>query len=72
MALNLYWGDSHLNLHSRDREHFDASFRAAREHLDFLPIAYYPMGYDFVGGAPGLRVESWHNRPEYLPWLLAP
>lgn len=60
----LYWGDSHLNLHSRDRDDFELAFRAARDHLDFLPIAYYPMEYYVT--ASGLSVESWHNRPQFL------
>jgi len=64
MSYGLYWGDSHLNLHSRDRKRFDECFQAARAHLDFLPIAYYPM--DFYTTMEGLRVESWHNRPKFL------
>ncbi|MCD6518536.1 MAG: DUF3604 domain-containing protein [Anaerolineae bacterium] len=64
MSLHLYWGDSHLNLHHRDRQDFELAFQAAREHLDFLPIAYYPM--EFYQMDCGLRVESWHNRPEFL------
>lgn len=64
MAHKLYWGDSHLNLHSRDRGRFEDAFRSAREHLDFLPIAYYPMEY--YETESGLSVESWHNRPRFL------
>lgn len=60
----VYWGDSHLNLHSRQREQFERFFQAARGHLDFLPIAYYPM--DYYRTMTGLRVESWHNRPHFL------
>ena len=60
----VYWGDSHLNLHSRQREQFESFFQAARGHLDFLPIAYYPM--DYYRTMTGLRVESWHNRPHFL------
>lgn len=64
MSFNVYWGDSHLNLHHRDRDYFEQSFQAAREHLDFLPIAYYPM--EFYATDKGLRIESWHNRPKFL------
>lgn len=64
----LYWGDSHLNLHSCDREHFEEAFRDAQDHLDFLPIAYYPMNYYHDRG---FRVETWHNRSEFLAeWQL--
>ncbi|MDP6357386.1 MAG: DUF3604 domain-containing protein [Planctomycetota bacterium] len=64
MSHKLYWGDSHLNLHSRDKERFEDAFQAARGHLDFLPLAYYPM--DYYHTDEGLRVESWHNRPNFL------
>lgn len=63
MPFHLFWGDAHLNIRRRDASHFEEIFRAARENLDVLPIAYYPM--DFYTLDPGLRVESWHNRPEY-------
>ena len=64
MNYQLFWGDSHLNLHSRHRPRLEECFKAARAHLDFLPIAYYPM--DFYTTKEGLRVESWHNRGQFI------
>ena len=64
MLARLLWGDTHLNIRQRDREHWESSFEAARQHLDFLAVAYYPM--DVYLRTPRFRVESWHNRPEYL------
>lgn len=56
MPERVYWGDMHLNLHHRDVSRIDAVFAAAREQLDFFPIAYYP--YDYHELPQGLRVES--------------
>jgi len=52
----VYWGDMHLNLHHRDVSRIDAVFAAAREHLDFFPIAYYP--YDYRELPQRLKSES--------------
>jgi hypothetical protein len=58
--LNLYWGDSHTNLHSHHLDGIDETVRYAREMLDFWPIAYYPqetlMEPDYFNGFP---VEDW-------------
>lgn len=51
-----YWGDMHLNLHHRDVSRIDAVFTAARAHLDFFPIAFYP--YDYHELPQGLKSES--------------
>ncbi|MBE9565598.1 MAG: DUF3604 domain-containing protein [Proteobacteria bacterium] len=56
MADQVYWGDAHLNLHAQHIPSLEQVFAEAREHLDFLPIAYYP--YDFVTIARGLRSET--------------
>ena len=62
--MHVYWGDSHLNLHPEQSARFDEAFAEARNHLDFLPLAYYPFQWDV--SASGLRVESTGNRPQYL------
>ena len=47
---NLYWGDSHTNLHGRHSEDLQDYFKYASEVLDFWPVAYYPVErYDFQG-----------------------
>lgn len=56
MPEHLYWGDMHLNLHHPDISRIDAVFTAAREQLDFFPIAYYP--YDYQELPAGLKSES--------------
>lgn len=64
MTYKLYWGDTHLNIRQGHLAQWHDSFEAARDHLDFLAVAYYPM--DVYTRVPGLGVESWHNRPQYL------
>lgn len=56
MSEQVYWGDMHLNLHHPDVSRIDAVFVAARENLDFFPIAYYP--YDYHELPQGLKSES--------------
>jgi len=63
MELHLYWGDFHTNLHPRHLPKVEDTYRAAREYLDFFPVAYYPF-YDYR--ANGLRVETWRQRREFL------
>jgi len=46
----------HLNLHGRQMQMIEETFAAAREHLDFFPIAYYP--YEFEPVARGLKSET--------------
>ena len=38
---NLYWGDAHTNLRPHQADLFERSFQAARDVLDFWPVAYY-------------------------------
>jgi len=42
-GLQLYWGDMHTNYHNHQMSTIDRTFEAARSHLDFFPIAYYPF-----------------------------
>jgi hypothetical protein len=56
MQLNTYWGDMHCNIHREHMPDLMRTFDAAREALDFFPIAYYPG--DFYQTMEGLRVES--------------
>ncbi len=59
---SLFWGDSHLNIHGGDielagltRQRLRGIMKAATEHLDFLPIAYYPFESYYK---KGLRIHS--------------
>jgi len=61
---SIFWGDMHCNIHLSHLEKLNEIFEDAREHLDYLPIAYYPM--DFYEVKNGLCVESWHNCPKFL------
>jgi len=70
---NLYWGDSHANIHlplpewteaagdlrARCLGELEASLDHARRVIDFWPMAYYPYHYEDVNG---FKVETW--RPE--------
>jgi hypothetical protein len=56
MQFNTYWGDMHCNIHREHMHSLEKTFEAAREALDFFPIAYYPA--DFYETMEGLRVES--------------
>jgi hypothetical protein len=64
MALNLYWGDTHTNVHPRHVPQIDGVFDEAAGVLDFLAVAYYPFVH-----LPrnGLLIESWGQRDEFLP-----
>ncbi len=71
----LYWGDGHLNVHGKDIwypeltwERLERIFEAAKSHLDFLPIAYYPfIWYE----KNGLIIESCGHRDKFLDeWAL--
>ena len=46
----LFWGDTHTNLHSRHLEDLETTLRYAQELLDFWPIAYYPQDPRTVRG----------------------
>jgi len=61
---NIFWGDLHCNVHLSHLEDLNEIFEDAKENLDFLPIAYYPM--DFYRTKEGIWLESWHNRLEFL------
>lgn len=72
---SLYWADAHLNVHGEDIwypkltwERLEGIFEAARSHLDFLPIAYYPfIWYE----KNGLIIESCGHRDKFLDeWRL--
>lgn len=71
----LFWGDAHTNVHGEDpnhppltKERLRRTLKAAEEHLDFLPIAYYPFECYYV---KGLLVESCGPRERFLgDWKL--
>jgi len=63
MQYNIYWGDMHCNTHRRHMPNLERTFEAAREVLDFFPIAYYPA--DFYETMEGLRVESCGPRDRF-------
>lgn len=63
MEYQLFWGDSHANIHPHHMPKLDDAFTAARDHLDFFPIAYYPFVIDDI---KGMRVESVGQRPQFL------
>ena len=46
----LFWGDAHSNLHSKHFGQLADSFAAARDLLDFWPIAYYPFLVEDLNG----------------------
>ena len=65
---NLYWGDSHTNLHG-EWGHIailDRTMKAARQGLDFFPIAYYPFLHFEPFKGKGLSIESCGPRKEFL------
>jgi len=80
MDCNIYWGDMHCNVHRKHMRNLERTFEAAREILDFLPIAYYPS--DFYETMEGLRVESvgtrttferdWERVLELVRWTNTP
>ena len=63
MQYNIYWGDMHCNIHREHMHTLEKTFEAARENLDFFPIAYYPS--DFYETMEGLRVESVGTRETF-------
>ena len=62
---NLYWGDTHTNIHSRHLDGLDETVRYAKEMLDFWPVAYYPQetrtDSDYFAG---FGVEDWHPQEQ--------
>lgn len=67
--MNLYWGDMHAQFKPQWQPHGDwektlrQAFEAARSHLDFFPIVYYPAF--FYKTPEGLHVESVGMRPKF-------
>ena len=58
----VFWGDTHLNVHDPDANRFEQAFAEGERHLDFLMIAYYPA--DYYTTPEGLAVESKGASPE--------
>ena len=54
--LQLYRGDMHLNLHPHRVPMIERTYAAARSHLDFFPIAYYP--FNSYTSPEGLSLEA--------------
>ena len=75
--LKLFWGDAHTNVHGEDpflgipkltRKRLRRIMRAAKEHLDFFPIAYYPFEWYTKNG---LANESCGHRDRFTEdWKL--
>ena len=63
MKRNVYWGDTHCNVHPKHMPQLERTYDEAARILDFLPIAYYPFVHDDCGG---LLIESWGQRDEFL------
>ena len=66
----LFWGDSHTNVHGKDlrfppltMKRLEKIMKAAEDHLDFFPIAYYPFEWYFKNG---LLIESCGHRDRFL------
>ena len=65
----IFWGDIHTNVHGKDLfyppltlDRLKMTMDAAEEHLDFLPIAYYPFEWYSING---LIVESCGHRERF-------
>ena len=63
-GLGLYWGDMHTNVHHEQMTMIDRIFSAARSHLDFFPVAYYPFG--LYRSPEGLMLETDGQREIFL------
>lgn len=59
----LYWGDAHTNIHTKHFGQLSDSFAAARDLLDFWPVAYYPF---LVEDLNGFMQETTAQRPVFL------
>jgi len=76
-GFKLFWGDSHTNIHGEDsvfksppltRDRLKRIMEAAKEHLDFFPVAYYPFEWDCK---KGFFIESVGQRKRFLEdWKL--
>ncbi|MFW6309286.1 MAG: DUF3604 domain-containing protein [bacterium] len=62
MGYNLYWGDSHTNIHTDHMDTIDKTYDFAREILDFFPVAYYPFYYY---EKDGLGIETCSHKKEF-------
>ena len=60
----LLWGDMHTNVHPFQISILDRIFEAARSHLDFFPVAYYP--FNSYKTQEGLALESEGQHEEFL------
>jgi len=75
MGFNLFWGDSHTNIHGKDLNHppltserLKRIMEAAEEILDFFPVAYYPFEWY---RKKGFLIESRGQRKKFLEdWKL--
>jgi len=52
----LFWGETHTNLHSRHLGQVEDILQRASKFLDFCALAYYPQGFRSVRG---FRFEDW-------------
>ncbi|MCD6465250.1 DUF3604 domain-containing protein [Candidatus Bathyarchaeota archaeon] len=66
---SIFWGDTHTNVHGEDMyyppltmERLRRIINAAREHLDFFAIAYYPFIWYSING---LIIESYKHRKRF-------
>ena len=63
--LNVYWGDTHDNVHQRPDcpVTVEQNFQYARSHLDFYAPALYTADHDTLpaldGGAHSIAIERW-------------
>ena len=60
MTYHKYWADMHSNIHSHQMKDLEKWFQAARDLLDFWPVAYYP--YHMSKTETGLPVEDLIDR----------
>lgn len=60
MTYKKYWADMHSNIHSHQMKDLGKWYRAAKELVDFWPIAYYP--YHMSKTDTGLPVEDLIDR----------
>ncbi|MEM3871458.1 MAG: DUF3604 domain-containing protein [Nitrososphaeria archaeon] len=65
----LFWGDTHTNVHGKDiyypsltKTRLKRIISAARQHLDFFAIAYYPFEWYSING---LNIESSSHRERF-------
>jgi len=73
----LSWGDFHTNIHGEDsvfksppltRDRLKRIMKAAKEHLDFFAVAYYPFVWD---NKNDFIIESVSQRERFLKdWKL--